>query len=68
MKDLKNLVEQYKSINVLYVEDEKDVREQMLKIFDMIFSSVDVATDGLEALEMYRVTVSYTHLTLPTKA
>jgi len=54
MKDLKNLIDQYKGIHILYVEDEKDVREQMLKIFDMIFSSVDIAKDGLEALQMYK--------------
>ena len=54
MQDLKNLIEQCKDIKVLYVEDEKDVREQMLNIFDMIFTSVDTAADGMEALEMYK--------------
>lgn len=54
MKDLKNLIDQYKDRKVLYVEDEKDVREQMLNIFNIIFNSVDTAVDGIEALAMYQ--------------
>ena len=51
MQDLKNLINKYKDIKVLYVRDKK---EQMLNIFDRIFTSVDTAVDGIEALRMYK--------------
>ena len=54
MQNLKSLVEQSKNLKVLYAEDEKDVREQMLTIFNMIFPDIDVAVDGKEALELYQ--------------
>lgn len=40
-------------IDVLYVEDDQNVQKQMLKMFLKLFNSVDVASNGLEALEMY---------------
>jgi len=54
MQNLKNLVEECKDIKVLYAEDEKSIREQMLNIFNIIFKTTDVAVDGKEALEMYK--------------
>jgi len=54
LQDLKNLTEQYKDIKVLYVENEKDAREQMLNIFDTIFTSIDIAVNSKEALAIYK--------------
>jgi len=54
MQNLKNLIEQCKDIKVLYAEDEKDVREQMLNIFNIFFPTIDVAVDGKEAWGMYQ--------------
>lgn len=54
MKDLKNLIDKYKDKKILYVEDEKDIREQMLNIFNIVFESVDSAVDGVEAWKLYK--------------
>lgn len=40
-------------IDVLYVEDDENVQKQILKMLLKLFNNVDVAIDGLEALEMY---------------
>lgn len=42
-------------INILYVEDDENVKEQVLKMLLKLFNSVDVAKDGLEALGMYEL-------------
>ncbi|MDD2698411.1 MAG: response regulator [Arcobacteraceae bacterium] len=38
---------------ILYVEDEKDIRESMNNLFQEIFSTVIVAVDGKDGLEKY---------------
>jgi len=50
MKTLKELT---KKLNVLYVEDEKESREQISDIFSLFFKSLDTAFDGEDALEKY---------------
>lgn len=42
------------SVNVLYVEDEKSIRDQIYKMMSQLFDNVDVAVNGAEALEMYK--------------
>ncbi len=52
MKILKELTNK---LNVLYVEDEKESREQISDIFKLLFHSLDTAFDGEDALEKYNI-------------
>jgi diguanylate cyclase (GGDEF)-like protein len=53
-----NLIKQIRvfgsSINILYVEDEENIRNQISKMMSQLFNNVDVASNGVEALEMYK--------------
>lgn len=51
--DLKELIAYGKSLKVLFVEDNKEVREQLLKLLYNFFSHIDIASDGIVALEKY---------------
>lgn len=42
-----------KNINILYVEDDKNFRFEIVEVFNDMFKSVDVAYDGEEALTKY---------------
>lgn len=42
-----------KELVVLYVEDEEDIRHQMLGLLRILFNEVDVACDGFEGLELF---------------
>ncbi len=52
--NLKELIETTKNISVLYVEDSEDIRYEFKKLLDIFFEHVDIACDGLEALERYK--------------
>jgi len=54
MGELKEIRDNIKSIHVLYVEDEKEVREQTLEFFRKIFENIDVAKNGLEGVELFQ--------------
>jgi diguanylate cyclase len=41
-------------LNVLYVEDEEDIRTKTVKILEMLYANVYVAIDGVEGLQTYR--------------
>ncbi|HEX5330948.1 two-component system response regulator [Sulfuricurvum sp.] len=41
------------NLNVLYVEDEYDIRKKMLKILEMLYANVYVAVDGVDGLQTY---------------
>ncbi|WP_295055059.1 EAL domain-containing response regulator [Sulfuricurvum sp.] len=43
-----------KMLSVLYVEDEYEIRENMVKILEMLYAHVFVAVDGVSGLETYR--------------
>ena len=47
------LLAQTKKLNILYVEDNRDVREQTLKMLQNYFSNIDVAEDGREGLKQF---------------
>ena len=53
MSELKEIRDNVKSIKVLYVEDEKEVREQTLSFFHKIFDNIDTAVNGLEGVELF---------------
>lgn len=42
------------NLSVLYVEDEYEIREKMLKILNILYAHVYVATDGLEGLKIFQ--------------
>lgn len=46
-----------KIVTVLYVEDDKEIRDSFRLVFDKIFKNVIVATDGIEALDIYENTL-----------
>ena len=52
--DLKELIAYGKSLKVLFVEDNKEVREQLLKLLQNFFSHIDIASDGITALKQYQ--------------
>jgi len=52
--DIKELMQKTKQFNILYVEDDETVREQMSMILKMLFNVVDIAKNGVEALEKYK--------------
>ena len=51
--DNKLILEYSKNLNVLYVEDNKELRESTVKIFKNYFSSVQTAANGEEGLDKY---------------
>lgn len=51
---LKNLTEMAKEHTILYVEDEKEVRENVTKLLNTIFPKVITACDGKEGLETFK--------------
>ena len=50
---LTDLLKYSKDLNILYVEDEEITQELYTHIFNDIFSIVDTASNGVEALQMY---------------
>ncbi len=54
MIDVKKLKVLTKKFNVLYVEDEEQMRESLMAYLVKIFKNVKTAKDGQEGLELYR--------------
>ncbi len=42
-----------KMLSVLYVEDEYEIRQKMVKILEMLYAPVYVGSDGIDGLQMY---------------
>lgn len=51
--NVKNIREITKNLNLLYVEDEKEIREESVKFFGRFFKSVDSAQNGEEGLKLF---------------
>ena len=43
-----------KDLNILIVEDQKDLNTELVEVNSLFFKKVDYAFDGLEALELYK--------------
>lgn len=54
MIDIKETYEYTKNLTVLYIEDNKSVRDASVSIFSEFFSQVDAANDGEEGLLKYK--------------
>ncbi|MEA2028381.1 MAG: response regulator, partial [Campylobacterota bacterium] len=53
-ESIQALVKEAKGLSLLYVEDEKELQNRMLTFFSKIFTYIDTANDGKEALEKYQ--------------
>ena len=41
------------SLNILYVEDEENIREEIASLLSHLFLNIDLAENGVEALQKY---------------
>ena len=53
-KKLKKIINITKKLNVLYLEDNIDVREQTLKMLGLFFDNITVGTNGSEGLSIFK--------------
>lgn len=53
MHTIKDLHKYSHNLNVLYVEDDKDLREETTTLFKMLFKNIDTAEDGEIGLDKY---------------
>lgn len=53
MHTIKDLHKYSHNLNVLYVEDDKDLREETTTLFKMLFKNIDTAEDGQVGLDKY---------------
>jgi len=53
MKTIKDLHKYSNNLNVLYVEDDQDLREETTTLFKMLFKNIDTAEDGQVGLDKY---------------
>ncbi|MDF1881532.1 response regulator [Sulfurimonas sp. MAG313] len=53
MYTIKDLHKYSKNLNILYVEDDKDLREETTTLFKMLFKEIDTAEDGQIGLDKY---------------
>ncbi len=53
MKHVKELRQYAQTLSALYVEDNRDIRENTQMLFNEFFKSVDIAVDGVDGLEKY---------------
>ncbi len=54
MVDFTTVYNYSKDLNVLYVEDNAEVRESTSEMLEVYFASLDAAVDGLDGVEKYR--------------
>jgi len=52
--DFKNLIKRTKKLKILYVEDDKESRTQVVKTLDNFFEHIDIATNGIDGLLQYK--------------
>ncbi len=53
IEKLKELLPFSRDLNVLFVEDNMEVQNQVVKMLYNFFENIDIANDGEEALKMY---------------
>jgi diguanylate cyclase (GGDEF)-like protein len=52
--DITTLYPHTKDLHILYVEDEIDVVQQSVELFEIFFASVTIATDGQKGFDIYK--------------
>lgn len=55
---LNKILESTKDLNVLYIEDNKDVREQTLKMLQIFFNTITLAKNGQEGIEIFKKNIT----------
>ena len=71
MKDLNQIITITKTLKLLYVEDDKEIRESTLKILNDFFTDIVVAVDGEDGLEKFyahKIDVIITDIAMPKKS
>lgn len=66
--EFKKIIEHYKTLRVLYVEDEPEVRNQTLKMMKLCFDTIFDAQDGLEGLDIFKrekIDIIFTDINMP---
>ncbi len=53
MRNIKDLHKYSQNLNVLYVEDDVNLRNETETLFKMLFKNIDTASDGKDGLEKY---------------
>lgn len=51
---LKKIIDVTKNLNVLYIEDNSDVRNQTIKMLNIFFENIQIATNGKEGLNLFK--------------
>ncbi|MBT4286577.1 MAG: response regulator [Deltaproteobacteria bacterium] len=54
MPGAKELIEYSKKCSLLYVEDDERLRTDTLRLLDMFFNNIEVATNGKEGLDVFQ--------------
>jgi len=54
MSNIKDLLEYSKTLNVLFIEDNTDVREQLSKLLNNFFDNIELSFNGIDAIEKYK--------------
>lgn len=52
-ENLQEYIQYSKQLKVLFIEDNEDVKEQLLKLLNNLFSNIDVEENGKKALATY---------------
>lgn len=61
MENLNELANFSKNLNILFIEDNIEVKEQLQKLLSNFFSNITVASDGYEAIIKYKEYYSNTN-------
>lgn len=67
-EELKKVIQEYKSLRVLYVEDEPEVRFQTLKVMQLCFDKIFSAEDGIQGLNCFKkesIDLVFTDINMP---
>ena len=59
MSDMKELKEKVKNFKVLFVDDEKDIRDGMGVFLNKFFEDVTICSDGVEGFETFNETQDF---------
>lgn len=68
MQEIKNLIQKTQNLNVLFVDDEKDIRNSIKTFFDKFVKNFYLANNGLEGLKIFKekeIDVVITDIVMP---
>lgn len=68
MQEIKDLIQKTQNLNVLFVDDEKDIRNSIKIFFDKFVKNFYLANNGLEGLKIFKekeIDVVITDIVMP---